>query len=420
MNREQRNEKNGGRMKKNSKSTRALVERVDRFVDEIFPELVRFRRDLHRHPEIAWEEHCTTEKIVRFLELNQYTEISRPLPTGLYADFVTGRQQLPFLAIRADIDALAIPDSKAVEYRSQQPGISHACGHDVHTAVVCGVAQVLRRFSRDVPVNVRLVFQPAEEPIPSGAPKMIEAGVLNGVRAMLGLHVETRLPLGTIGLADGWVNAQSIRLDWEIRGRGGHSARPEEAIDPIVAGIKVIRMARGIARERWYKNDPRVILQFTRFESSGAYNAIPESAFLTATLRLVDTGLRDRVLDELDRLNSEVTSQTGAGIKLVKIVGAPPVFNHPDLLDKMYQIWNSAKIPGTMVDKEYRSMGGDDFSWYGQHVPVAMVRFGTNRANDQYQAHSRLFDVPERVITIAVKFLLRQILFWKTGGGTIQ
>ena len=400
-------------MRKDRASEISLIKRADQFIDEILPELVRFRRDLHRHPEVAWEERRTTEQIIRFLESNKFAKISCPLATGLFCDFDGGAHQ-PLLAIRADIDALAIPDAKQVEYRSQNPGKSHACGHDVHTAVVCGVAKTVQQFSRYMPVNVRFVFQPAEEPIPSGAPKMIEAGVLNGVQAMFGMHVESRLPLGTIALTEGWVNAQSIRLDWEILGKGGHSARPEEAIDPITAGVELIHRARVLSAERWQQTNFPVILQFTRFRSGEAYNAIPETANLTATLRLTRAGLHENLLSELEELNRQVANRTGVNIKMTKKIGAPPVFNDSGLIRKMQQIWKDTQIPGTKVDKEYRSMGGDDFSWYGQQVPVSMVRFGTKQAKRQYQAHSSLFDVPEEVIGLAVKFFIRHILLWRT------
>lgn len=389
-----------------------LLRQVKQLIEEQFGELIEFRRSLHREPEVAWKEFRTTEKIISFLTKQGIKTISRPLDTGVVAE-LPSRTGLPTIALRADIDALPIRDEKNVPYQSRNEGICHACGHDVHTAVMCGVAAVLNRLKTPLPVNVRFLFQPAEEPIPSGAPRFMEAGVLEGVESIWGLHVEPSLPLATVGLTDGWVNARSIRLEWKLRGSGGHSARPHLTANPISAGAALLMKASHQVTSGWNQPDQPVVLTFTRFISGDGYNVIPKEAAITATLRVTSPEAEAALLRELTSLTRQIGKEKGVEAEFTHRAGAPPVINHPEIVSRFIRNLEQSGLREFRIEHNFRSMGGDDFGWYAQALPAALVRFGIAREGKSAPAlHTGTFDVPEEVIKLAVLFFVWQVLNW--------
>ena len=396
-------------MQKFSQEKKQVIRRVKNEVDNIFPQLIQFRRKLHRNPETAWKEFETTGNIIEFLQAYRYTKIIRPLQTGLVTDFIVDPEK-PLIALRADIDALPLQDEKEVDYSSQNPGVCHACGHDVHTTVMCGVAAVLSKLNISPPVNVRFIFQPAEEPIPSGAPKLLEKGVLKNVKSVWGMHVEPELPLGTISLTGGWVNAQSIRIEWEIKGSGGHSARPHLTANALLTGTQLVQKVLQTINSRWNRPDSPVILSFTKFHSGETYNAIPKSTFLTATLRLTDSQFPDKIISDIESLNREIETSNGVHIIMKNIAGAPPVVNDSNIVNKFVENVENSDDLNVKIEPDFRSMGGDDFGWYANQIPSALLRFGISGKKNSPQLHTGLFDVNEDVVNIAVKFFIYQIL----------
>lgn len=390
-----------------------MTEKINQKIDQIFPELVKLRREIHQHPELSWKEFETTDRVENFLQTHGYSKFTRPLETGLICDLVN-YPHAETLAIRADLDALPISDAKKVEYRSRKSGVSHACGHDVHTAIVCGIAAVLKSVPRRFPANLRFIFQPAEEPIPTGAPKMVEKGALNGVKVMWGMHVEPVLPVGTISLTKGWVNAQSIRLKWEIKGRGGHSARPHQTADPLWAGTSLVQQCYQSAYRQWSRPDFPVILSFTKFSSGNAYNAIPDTAVLEGTLRLTSAEKRDEILDQIKAINRTIQAVNGVKIKFIALLGSPPVVNDAGVVEKLDEKLQKSRYSDLRVLRDFRSMGGDDFGYYSAIVPSAMVRFGVGQGKNPPGLHTGMFDVPEEVIKIALRFFVEQVLEWNT------
>ncbi len=387
--------------------------RIDKSLDSIFPELVRIRREFHSQPELAWQEFETTHRIIRFLETQKIENIERPMQTGVVAQIGNDGAK-PTVVLRADMDALPVQDEKKVEYRSTAHGICHACGHDVHMTIALGTAAVLKQAAQELPVNVRFVFQPAEEPIPSGAPKMLEKNILQDAHAALGMHVDPALALGKKGLTAGWVNAQAIRLEWKIRGRGGHSARPHLAADPLWAGTRLIQDSYQTAYRLWSRPDYPVVLSFTRFNGGNSYNIIPEIAGLTASLRVTNVEMGPKILDGLRQINRHIENECGVEIEFDTLTGSPPVMNDKNLVSQLIENWKKLNGNITDIENEYRSMGGDDFGWYSQKLPAAMVRFGTALKDISRNLHTGLFDVPEEVIRIAVDFFAGQLLNWNT------
>lgn len=382
-------------------------------IENLLPELILLRRHLHQTPELGWQEYKTTEKIWTFLKEKGIKKLVRPLKTGVVAEIINN-PKAAFIGIRADIDALPIQDEKTVEYHSQIDGVSHACGHDIHTAILCGIAATMRYYQNRIPFNLRFIFQPAEEPIPSGAPKLIESGVLDNIKTMWALHVEPALQLGLIGLTAGWVNAQSIKLEWEIQGISGHSARPHLARNPINAGIRLVEKIIKYVEERKSDTQYPTVLAFTNFKSRGeAYNAIPDKVVIGATLRLTDTTLKDNFLWELESINRTVETENGVKLNFNFIAGSPPVLNDSAVIDKFHCNLQQLNIPDFQLVNHQRSMGGDDFGWYSQKVPSALVRFGVGLNNQSPAVHTGLFDAPDGVIPLAILFFLSQIFLWE-------
>jgi len=396
-------------MTKITQDTNLLLAEVREALDQMYPALIELRRSIHREPELAWQEFKTTEKIEQFLAQHRPDKIYRPLKTGLVAEIINNKSSR-FLGLRADIDALAIPDRKKVSYASKQSGISHSCGHDVHTTVMAGIAAILHKFKTRLPLNVRIIFQPAEEPIPSGAPKMIDQGVLTDLETIWAMHVEPGLPLGTVSLTSGWVNAQSIRLNWNIVGKGGHSARPDQAIDPIRASSRLIREIN-----QYFDKMPRTgsIFAFTAVESKSAYNAIPDQAEIGGTLRITDITRKDQYLQAVEKFNRQIEQQFQVRIHFTAVSGAPPVVNDENVVKKFISILKSIAPDQYQIVTNFRSMGGDDFGWYVQQIPGALIRFGIATKDKAPALHTGLFDVPEEIIPEAIEFFLYQIFNWQ-------
>ncbi len=353
--------------------------------------LVQFREELFRNPEAGWQEARTTEAIRRFLEEHApELRIFRPLNTGLVVE-MTPHPGAPFLALRADIDALEMGDT-----------VRHACGHDVHTTIALGVAALLGRQKHSGQYNWRFIFQPAEEPIPSGAPRMIEAGVLEGVKAVLGMHVDPQLPLGTIGLVEGWSNAQSIRLDWNFRGPGGHSSRPQGVPDPLRTATEYVQQAYRLAT-RWASAPFPSQLTFTEIVAREGYNVIPRATTLTATLRVTSEQVREENLEALRELNNTLSRKSGVEITWKVQAGSPPVYNDEALTRQVGEI---ARRKGWKVMEAERSMGGDDFGWYTRHIPGVLVRLGIQEGEESIPLHSPQFKAPSAIIEPAIRFFL--------------
>lgn len=376
---------------------------------EIIPQLIELRRVLHREPELAWQEFATTEKIINYLSNHEISRIRRPLKTGLVVD-IRNDKISKFIGLRADIDALAIPDQKKVNYASEHAGISHACGHDVHTVVMTGVAVMLRKFISLLPLNVRIIFQPAEEPIPSGAPKMISHGVLSNLETIWAMHVEPALPLGTVCLTKGWVNRQTISLNWKITGKGGHSARPEQAINPIQACSSLIKEI-----DDYFNNISKedTVFAFTTMESKSTFNAIPDQAESGATLRITDMNKKEEYLKKVVQINQQIEQRFKVIINFSSIAGAPPVINDTKVINKLMATLDSWPGENFRIEQDYRSMGGDDFGWYVKKIPGALIRFGSSSKVGTPGLHTGLFDVPHEIIPAAIEFFLFQIFNWR-------
>ncbi|MEV3873261.1 amidohydrolase [Streptomyces sp. NPDC049906] len=369
-------------------------------------ELVAFRRDMHMHPELGNQEFRTTAAIKTRLERAGLAPRVLKTGTGLICDIGTRGDDRPVLALRADIDALPIPDTKTgCAYRSTVPDRAHACGHDVHTTAVLGAGLVLAALHREgrLPHPVRLIFQPAEEVLPGGAPDAIESGALEGVGRIVAVHCDPRVDAGRIGLRHGPITSACDRLEVSLDGPGGHTARPHLTTDLVAAAARVATEVPVLAARRV---DARAGLAVTwgRIESGHACNVIPQHAELSGTVRCLDLAAWRQAPDVVHAAIDEVAALYRAKTEITYVRGVPPVVNDPAVTELLRSAMTARRGVGSVEDTE-QSLGGEDFSWYLQQVPGAMARLGVRRPGERAvrDLHQGDFDVDETAITVGVE-----------------
>ncbi|MDH6624933.1 amidohydrolase [Streptomyces sp. LBL] len=369
-------------------------------------ELVAFRRDLHMHPELGNQEFRTTAAIKERLERAGLRPRVLAVGTGLVCDIGEWDGSRPMLALRADIDALPIPDMKTeCSYRSTVPDRAHACGHDVHTTVVLGAGLVLAELHRQglLPRPVRLVFQPAEEVLPGGAADAIADGVLEGVGRMIAVHCDPRVDAGRIGLREGSITSACDRLEIALDGPGGHTARPHLTTDLVTAAARVITDVPALVGRRV---DTRAGLAVTwgRIESGHAPNVIPQHAELSGTVRCLDIDAWRQAPDIVVAAIDEVANLHRAKSEINYVRGVPPVVNDAEVTGLLRSAMTARRGAESVEDTE-QSLGGEDFSWYLQHIPGAMARLGVRTPGERTvrDLHQGDFDADESAITVGVE-----------------
>ncbi|MET9726818.1 amidohydrolase [Streptomyces zaomyceticus] len=368
-------------------------------------ELIAFRRDLHMHPELGNQEFRTTAALKARLEAAGLAPKVLPGGTGLICDIGTRHGGRPMLALRADLDALPIPDVKTVTYRSTVANRAHACGHDVHTTTVLGAGLVLAELDRQglLPNAVRLIFQPAEEVLPGGAADAVEAGVLDGVGRIIAVHCDPRVDAGKIGLRTGPITSACDRLEVTLDGPGGHTARPHLTTDLVTAAARVATDVPAVLARRV---DARSGLSVTwgRIESGHACNVIPQHAELSGTVRCLDLPTWRDAPDLVHAAIDEIATLHRAKSTVTYVRGVPPVVNDPAVTELLQAAMTARRGPYAIEDTE-QSLGGEDFSWYLEHVPGAMARLGVRTPGDTRvrDLHAGDFDVDERCIEAGVE-----------------
>jgi len=374
-------------------------------VAEVEAELVALRRDLHAHPEPSWEEHRTTEVVAATLAAAGLSPVPAATPTGLLCD-VGDRPEMgtPLVVLRADLDALRMPDVKDVPYRSTVPGVCHACGHDVHTAAAVGAAMALARVLPPGCGRVRVVFQPAEESIPSGARALAEAGTVAGAGAVFALHCDPQVPIGQVGLSAGPITSASDMVEITLRGPGGHTARPHRTADLVnVAARLAVDLPAALDR----LTDPRdgVNLTFGALLAGDAANVIPAEAVLRGSLRATARSGWEQAARLLPGLVAGVADTRGATWSLDHRVGSPPMENDPWATEVMGRA-AGAVLGATRVRPTRQSGGGEDFSWLCEEAPGAFLRLGVTAPGvEPVDIHTAAFDVDEAAVGLGARLL---------------
>jgi amidohydrolase len=387
----------------------ALPGQLDRWLAAHGAELVAVRRHIHAHPELSHQEFQTAALVAEKLTAAGLSPRLLPKGNGVICDIGRGDQVVAF---RADLDALPMSDPKDVPYRSTVPGACHACGHDVHTTVVLGTGLALAQLAArgELPGRVRLIFQPAEETVPSGAPEVIEAGGLKDVSAIFGLHCAPLLPCGLVGVRSGPFTAAADMLEVRLAGRGGHTARPHLTADLVHALGRVIVDTPALLARRV---DPRagVSLVFGAVRGGEAPNAIPTDGLVRGTVRVLNRDAWRELPELVPAVIRDVLAGSGTAVDVKYVRGVPPVINDRQATAIIAGAAGAALGADHVVEADV-SMGGEDFAFYLEHVPGAMIRLGTGRpgSTDRFDIHQAAFDVDERAIGYGVRVMVHTAL----------
>ncbi|WP_374705986.1 amidohydrolase [Paenibacillus antibioticophila] len=356
--------------------------------------LISVRRNLHREPELAYEEFKTTEKLRGWLTAADIQIMDLPLATGLIAEI--GQGDGPIVAIRCDIDALPIEEQTELPFASEIPGKMHACGHDFHTATILGAALLLKKRESELPGTVRILFQPAEE-TGHGAESVLASGGLKDVDAIFGLHNSPDLPTGAFGTRTGALTAGVDRFEITVKGVGAHAATPEKGVDAIVTAAQIITMLQTIVSRQNNAIEP-VVLSVTRINGGFTWNVLPEKVELEGTVRTYNEEIRRLIPVQMTRIIEGVAEGAGAEARLHWYPGPPATINHAEWADFTKEVASEA---GYDVHDIPLQMGGEDFSFYLQQIPGAFVNIGTGPA---YALHHPRFDVDEAALLPAAKY----------------
>jgi len=392
--------------------------RLDSWLARHGASMVALRRQLHAHPELGRRESVTTELIRSRLAAAGLAPRVLPLGTGVVCDVGTGDR---LVGLRADIDALPVPDTKEVPYRSTVQGASHACGHDVHTVMLLATGLALHEMTLQdaashespgaLPGRVRLIFQPAEELTPGGALDVIAADALVGVEALFALHCDPRLATGRVGLRSGPITAAADMVEVYLSGPGGHTARPHLTADLVYALGRIIVDVPGLLSR---VVDPRAGLSLVwgEVQAGRTANAVPHSGVLRGTVRVLDRDAWRMAPDLLRRLIADVVAPTGVIADVEYVTGVPPVDNDPGIISILRVAAHTALGDDAVADTQ-QSLGGEDFAWYLDKTPGALARLGTARPLESglppCDLHQGSFDIDERAIEVGIRLLVQTV-----------
>lgn len=371
--------------------------------------LIALRRNMHAHPEVSGAEHATTELVRERLELAGMQPRVLAVGTGLVCDLTpegSGAAQ-PRMAFRADLDALAMADHKDVSYRSQVPGVAHACGHDVHTAVVLGTALYFAHHLDQLPGPLRFVFQPAEERVPGGALDVIRDHGIDGVDAIVGIHCEPKLDAGVIGLKSGSISSAADMVCVTLTGPGGHTARPELTVDLLTIAANVVtELPRRVLAA--LPAGAEIKLVFGAIHGGDAANVIPTRCELRASVRTPTLDVWNALPSVVEQCVADLLADSGAGFEVDYTHGVPPVVNDAGVTDVVARAV-TAEFGAEAIAPVQQSWGGDDFAWFTREIPGSYVRLGvhdTDSGGPRLDLHAGYFDVDERSIDLGVRLLV--------------
>ena len=360
--------------------------------------LVACRRHLHQHPEVGFEEFQTALFVRCVLEEAGF-HVHEATETGTWVE-IEGDLPGPTLAYRADLDALPIPDEKNASYSSQHSWVAHLCGHDAHTTIAVAVALLAKRFSAQLHGRLRVFFQPNEEGVPSGAPRMIEAGALQDVKAVFGIHLDPTLDTGRFGLIRGPVTATSDRFDLHVEtSKSLHSARPHTGTDSVWLATQIAQALYGLAGRTTDARVP-IVLSICRLRAGEAYNVIPKAVEMGGSVRCGENSARAPFRQKMEEVAQSIASVHGANARFTWYEGAPAMYNDPSLIDVAESTLRQLFGDHAVHAIEKPSMGAEDFAYYQEVTSAAMLRVGSRRdESTSHPLHSTLFDLDETLLS---------------------
>ena len=374
-------------------------------IEALLPQLRQIRRDIHKHPELGFEEVRTQALCRAWLEARGYAP-RVCAETGLIADLDADARG-PVIALRADLDCLPMHEPTDIAHRSVYPGKAHKCGHDGHTAILLGVADLLARYREEVGGNVRLLFQPAEEGVRGGGAKvMVAEGALAGVAEVYGLHNWPGFPKGQVHVKAGAMLAQVHTLKLTIFGKGGHASQPQMCRDPIVAGAHLVSALQTVvARGLGYTGG--AVLSITQFSSGTTHNVIPDTAQLQGTVRSFDPAVGERVLARLREVVEGTAASFGVKIDLEVEAGYPVTSNDPRCAAAVARVAVAQLGAARVSEQDLPCAGGEDFAYLAQAVPGAYFFVGAGRdGEDTPVCHHPDFDFDDDLIPTGIGMFL--------------
>lgn len=375
----------------------------------IFEKVKIYRQHMHMHPELSYHEIETMRFVSQTLSDLGIEHTTGIGGTGVVALIKNDQHNndTPCIALRADLDALPIQEENEIAYRSRVDGVMHACGHDVHSAILLGTAEILQSLKADLPYPVKLIFQPGEEKNPGGATLMIADNVLHApeVKEMYALHVFPEMEVGKVGFRQGLYMASCDEIHLTIHGKGGHGANPHQCIDPIVIGANIVTHLQQIVSR---KCDPKIpcVLSFGHFEALGATNVIPSTAHLKGTFRTMDENWRAEALQLIETQIHSIVESNGGTVELEISKGYPYLENDPivthSLKEKAVSFLGADKVEDLPI-----RLTSEDFAFYSHEVPVCFFRLGVRNESKGiiYGVHHPKFNIDDEALKTGMEVM---------------
>lgn len=373
-----------------------MIEELKKDLENLTSKIIEWRRDFHRHPEIAYQEHRTSSVIRKFLE-GLDIPVSTCAKTGLRG-VLEGKPGGKTVALRSDMDALPLKEEGEKEYISENPEATHACAHDGHMAILMGVAQLLSQRKDQFKGRVVFLFQPSEERIPGGAKTMIEEGALEGVNSIFGLHLWQPLPTGTVGIVKGAMMAQPDIFSIRVIGKGGHGSMPQDTIDPILVASHLVVNIQSIVSRNVDPLKP-VVVSFGTVSGGTIDNIIPNEVSLSGTVRTFDSSLQALAERRLKEITEETCKAFGATSEFEYEKGYTPLVNDAAMADFVLEIAKKTLGEESIATID-PVMGGEDFAYFLEKVPGAFFFFGMGDGTE-FPHHHPAFDLDERALPLA-------------------
>jgi amidohydrolase len=377
-----------------------LKEKIQELAKAYFNETIEIRRAIHCNPELAFEEHETAALVCKKL-----TEYNIPFEKNIAKTGVVGilKGKTPdkkCIALRADMDALPILEENNVDYKSRNEGKMHACGHDVHTANLLGVAKILSELRNEFEGTVKFIFQPSEEKVPSGAPAMIAAGVLENPKpdVIMAIHVSPEVEAGKIGFRSGVFMASSDEIYITVMGKGGHAARPQELVNPLYTASKIL-----LAFEKITDINKPLVLSFGKLEAKGATNIVPDKVEIEGTLRCFDETLRQTIQQFVIDTAQSIAKENNC-IAAVNILQGYPVLKNNETITEEVKQFTVEYIGAENTLELPIRMGSEDFAFYTHHIPSCFYRIGVGNIEKGITSgiHTPTFNIDERALETSV------------------
>lgn len=383
-----------------------ILKEIELKLSENYHNIINWRRHMHQNPELSFQEVKTAQYIKEKL-----VEFGVEVKTGIggygLTGILKGNQPGKTIALRADFDALPIHDEKVVPYKSNNPGVMHACGHDGHTAALLGTVAALSPFRDQLKGTIIFIFQPAEEYPPGGAKAMVEEGVLEQVDFIFGAHLDSQTSIGKVAVGEGYQMAAVDKFTIHIQGKGGHGARPQDAIDSIVIGSDIVNALQKIV-SRSVNPLKSAVVTVGKFQSGSAFNVIADKATLEGTVRTFDKDVRTEIENKIYSIVDGVTTAFGASYSIEYINGYPALYNHPTETQLVKKLLTEQFNEDSIINMR-PSMGAEDFAYFLLEKPGTYFRVGAQNDDEatHWPHHHPKFDFDERALLIIAKSYIK-------------